>query len=102
MERTWASMCKKYKKQSVKNSGLNHAWVVDVADPTNGNLLPPGHVFITGFHYLPTKYKEVLVTQSPCLLPTDERKCAHVTTNPDTMSNDDWVVLMKRPYLLER
>jgi hypothetical protein len=28
----------------------------------------------------------------------DGRMCPHVTTKPDTMSNDDWDGLMKRPF----
>ena len=31
-----------------RSSGLRHAWVAGMADPTG--CLPPGHVFITGFN----------------------------------------------------
>ena len=90
--------CEKYVKLSTQHENLNHAWVVGVADPTDGNFLPPGHVFVTGMKNTLVGYQNIFVTRSPCVLPTDGRMCPLVLTKPDNMPVEMWEDLNNRPF----
>ena len=85
-----------YVKRSKKPSGLKHAYIVGVADPTNA--LPSGHVLVTGFCHVTTPKDEIFVTRSPCVKASDARMVPMVTSKPDAMSQQDWDWLSAFPF----
>ena len=89
-------MCNDYVKSSAEISGLKHAYVVGVADPTNA--LPPGQVFVSGFSYVETPNDEIFITRSPALKASDGRKVKLVTSRPEKMSGEDWTWLQALPF----
>jgi hypothetical protein len=83
-----------YKTQSCTREGVNHAWLVGLADPTN--RLPVGHVLVTG--KLQVSSTRVFITRSPCMKPTDGRVLPVVQQKPDAMSLEDWNFLQSFPF----
>jgi ribosomal protein L24 len=81
-------VCQDYVKKSVRQSYLNHAWVVGVADPTGS--IPTGHVFVTGMKGQVASVDNLFVTRSPCTKPDDGRVLPQLVQRPNGMSTQDW------------
>lgn len=78
-----ARIVKDYARAACKLKGREHASFVGVTDPTG--FLPPGKIFITGpKRNLAGERKEVLITRSPCLEPSD-MKLMPVCENEDDL-----------------
>lgn len=68
-------------------------------DPTGA--LPQNKVFITGYTkdsnnnrvLFGKAHKEVFLSRSPCLAPTDAKMVSVVSSKPDEMCMDDWNML---------
>ena len=90
-------VCDDYVKKSKRIKGLNHSYIVGVADPTNA--LPPDKVFVTGFSNvaLPPGNK-IFVTRSPCVKASDAHMIPLVTEKPGGMSQEDWNWLQALPF----
>jgi hypothetical protein len=82
------NVCRDYVKKSVRQSHLNHAWVVGVADPTGS--IPTGHVFVTGMKGQAALIKNLFVTRSPCTKPDDGRILPQLVQRPSGMTTQDW------------
>lgn len=76
----------------------SRAWVVGVADPSN--LLPAGHIFVTGLQPTLTRsaISKVFVTRSPCLKPADGRMLPVVTERPPAMDPHDWEWMLQLQF----
>lgn len=85
-----------YLKESLTMSGLAHAYVVGVADPTYA--IPAGFVFVTGFSNVSTPNGQIFVTRSPCAKASDARMIPMVRSKPDEMAQLDWDWLNSLPF----
>jgi RNA dependent RNA polymerase len=84
-----------YRAQSITREGVNHAWLIGLADPTDS--LPVGHVYVTGSGFQVSSGR-VFVTRSPCMKPTDGRILPVVHQKPDRMSHEDWNTIQAFPF----
>ena len=90
-------MSDEYTLESRTVSGLQHAWVVGVADPSSGKL-PPGHIFVSGLHKGGILLDRIFITRAPCLTPTSGRLLPLIQERPTHMSVEEWDSLNRLPF----
>ena len=86
----------KYKKRSRKAVGLKHTYLKGLTDPTG--KIPEGKCFITGYTESSDKqrvlfgkcHKQVYVSRSPSVDPSDAKILSVVGSKPKGMSVDEW------------
>jgi len=76
----------------------HHSNLIGVADPTNGGL-PPGSVFLTGFHHIKSVCgNEVIISRFPMTEASDGVKLPVVREKPISMSEKGWDFLCQKPF----
>jgi transcription antitermination factor NusG len=71
-----------------RGRGLEHAFCIGVADPTN--CIPPGHVFVTGIGDSHISQSELFISRFPCTEAADGRLLPVVRSKPVGMSDSTW------------
>jgi hypothetical protein len=94
-EKVPKEVVKAYTVRAKSPSGLKHAFIVGVADPTGE--LPLGHIFLTGAGILRT-CSELFITRTPCIRPSDGRVLPAVSDKPPNMSAAQWSWLLSLPF----
>lgn len=86
-----SSIVDEYAKQSARVTGLKHAYVRGVADPTG--KIPQGYIYLTGIARKEILGETIFITRSPCIKCSDARRLPVIRQRPASMTEDEWTFL---------